>query len=195
MPTPQTSIASTSRAGSVAPRGGAQLGTGLQQGRAYALAATTSPPDPVVRGTFLLFSSWARVLVDTGATHSFIATAFATALGLEMSQLDHPLYVDTPIGGRVLLDRVCRECDLTIEERTFVFDFIVLDMTAFDIILGMDWLSTVRAVIDCYRRRVTICTPEGDCFRFLGDRLDVVDPVISRRRDRDSIACLLAALS
>ena len=68
-------------------------------------------------------------------------------------------------------------------------------MTAFDIILGMDWLSSVRAVIDCYRRRVTICTPEGDCFRFLGDRLDVVDPVISRRRDRDSIACLLAALS
>ena len=55
-----------------------------------------------------------------------------------MSPLDHPLYVDTPIGGRVVLDRVCRECDLTIAEWTFVYDFIVLDMTAFDVILGMD---------------------------------------------------------
>ena len=95
----------------------------------------------------------------------------------------------------MLLDRVCRGCDLTIAERTFVFDFIVLDMTAFDVILGMDWLSSVRAVIDCYQRRVTICTGDGDCFRFFGDRLDIVDLIISRRRDRDSIVCLLAGLS
>ena len=95
----------------------------------------------------------------------------------------------------MILNRVCRECDLAIEERTFVFNFIVLDMSVFDVILGMDWLSSVRAVIDCYHRRVTICTAEGDCFRFLGDRLDMIDPVISRRRDRDSIVCLLAGLS
>ena len=82
-----------------------------------------------------------------------------------------------------MLDGVCQGCDLTIAEWTFVFDFIVLDMTAFDVILGMDWLSLVRAVIDCYCRWVTICTLEGDCFQFLGDRLDVIDPVISRRRD------------
>ena len=76
-----------------------------------------------------------------------------------------------------------------------MFDFIVLDMTAFDVILGMDWLSSVRAVIDCYQRRVTICTGDGDCFRFFGDRLDIIDPIISRRRDRDSIVCMLAGLS
>ena len=104
----------------------------------FTLATTTSLPNPVVRGTFLLFSSWARVLLDTGATHSFIATSCVTTLGLETSPLDLPLYVDTSIGGRVLLDRVCRECDLTIAERIFVFDFIVLDMIAFDFILGMD---------------------------------------------------------
>ena len=52
----------------------------------------------------------------------------------------------------MLLDKVCRGCDLTIAERTFVFEFIVIDMTAFDVILGMDWLSSFRAVIDCYHR-------------------------------------------
>ena len=68
-------------------------------------------------------------------------------------------------------------------------------MTGFDMILGMDWLSSVWATIDCYRQRVTICTPEGDCFRFMGDRLDVIDPCLSDCRDRDSIVCLLASLS
>ena len=115
------------------------------------VATTATSPDPsVVRDTFLVFSSWARVLVDTGASHSFIAKSFSTGLRLETDTLDPPLYVDTPIGGRVLLDRVCRGCDLTIGKRTFVFDFTVLDMMAFDVILGMDWLSSVRAVIDCY---------------------------------------------
>ena len=97
-----------------------------------------------------MFSSWASVLVDTEASHSFISASFASALGLEISTLDLPLCVDTPVGGRVLLDRICRDCDLTISERTFIFDLIVLEMSVFDVILGMDWLSTVRATIDCY---------------------------------------------
>ena len=122
-------------------------------------------------------------------------TSFATALGLETSVLDPPLYVDTPVGGRVLLHRICRDCDLTISERTFIFDLIILEMSVFDVILRMDWLSTVNATIDCYRRRVTVCTPDGDCFRFTGDRFDLLEPFFSDHRDRDSIAYLLASLS
>ncbi|GFY97535.1 hypothetical protein Acr_12g0000760 [Actinidia rufa] len=45
-----------------------------------------------------------------------------------------------------------------------------LDLTSFDIILGMDWLTDYRATIDCVRHRVTFCTPEGDRFHFVGDR-------------------------
>ena len=51
-----------------------------------------------------------------------------------------------------------------------MFEFIVLDMTSFDVILGMDWLTGYRATIDCVRHRVTFCTPEGDHFHFMGDR-------------------------
>ena len=50
-----------------------------------------------------------------------------------------------------------------------MFNFIVLDMTNFDIILGMDWLTDYHATID-YFHRVTFCTPEGDHFYFMGDR-------------------------
>ena len=50
-----------------------------------------------------------------------------------------------------------------------MFDFIVLDMTSFDVILGMDWLDIYRAMIDYFQHRVTFCTLEGDCFHFVRD--------------------------
>ena len=52
-------------------------------------------------------------------------------------------------------------------DHRFAFDFIVLDMSGFDLILGMDWLSSVRAHIDCYRRRVRLFSPEGLPFAFM----------------------------
>ena len=51
-----------------------------------------------------------------------------------------------------------------------MFDFIVLNMTSFDIILGMDWLTGYQATIDCVQHQVIFCTPEGDRFHFVEDR-------------------------
>ena len=130
------------------------------QGRVYAMTSVAGPSGTagqqeqqldtsVVRGTFLVFNSWARVLIDTGASHSFIALSFALSLGLEVEVLDSVLALDTPMGGRTTLRRVCRSCEVEIADRRFVFDFIVLDMTRFDVILGIDWLTGYRVTIDC----------------------------------------------
>ncbi|XP_058202878.1 uncharacterized protein LOC131317338 [Rhododendron vialii] len=44
-------------------------------------------------------------------------------------------------GGRTPLDRICQDCELNIRDRRFVFDVIVLGMSGFDLILGMDWVG------------------------------------------------------
>ena len=178
------------------------------QGRVFAVTTAAPPPPPpppvttthipeasIVRGTFLLFNSLARVLFDSGASHSFIAASFVLALGLEIEELNPPLFVDTPIGGRMPLDRICRGCELVILDRHFVFDFIVLGMSGFDLILGMDWLSTFRATIDCFKRRVRICTLEGGCLEFFGERQESFEPYLHELRDKGSIAYLLASLT
>ncbi|XP_057499379.1 uncharacterized protein LOC130783656 [Actinidia eriantha] len=153
-----------------APRGQQQQTFGGQP-RLYTI--TDIAPEPsVIRGTFPVFNSWATVLIDTGASCSFIASAFALALGLEVDLLGSTLLVDTPIGGVVSLNRVCRGCVLVIADRRIEADLIVMDMSGFDIILGMDWLSSNRAIVDCFQRRVTITIPYGDSFFFVGDRLD-----------------------
>ena len=50
----------------------------------------------------------------------------------------------------------------------------VMDMSEFDVILGMDWPTAHRVVIDCDRRRVTIYTPNDVCVMFQGDKHDVM---------------------
>ena len=66
--------------------------------------------------------------------------------------------------------RVCRSCEVEIANRHFMFDFIMLDMTSFDVILGMNWLTSYRETIDYFQHRVTFQTPEGGHFHFVGDR-------------------------
>ena len=55
-----------------------------------------------------------------------------------------------------------------------MFDFIVLDMMSFDVILDMDWLIGYCATIDCVRHRVTFYTLDSDRFQFVGDRVVIL---------------------
>ena len=72
------------------------------------------PESSVVRGIFVVCNSLANVLIDTGASHSFISTAFAFALGLEVARFVPPLRVESPIGGTVDLNRGCRDCEIEV---------------------------------------------------------------------------------
>ena len=59
------------------------------------------------------------------------------------------------------------------------YDFILLDMGELDVIIGMNWLTSFRAVIDCYAHSMTFVTAEGTRLQFLGDRLSTrrTDPL------------------
>lgn len=88
-----------------------------------------------------MFNSLASVLINMGTSHSFISTAFTFALGLEIDQLESLFWVESSIGGRVALWRVCCSCEIEVADRRLFFDFFILDMHTFDIILGIDWLT------------------------------------------------------
>src|SRR3954462_13363495 len=65
---------------------------------------------------------------------------------------------------------VCKACLMGNAGHEFSFDLILLDMSEFDVIIGMDWLTAFRAHIDCSNRKVTFQTPEGETVKFLGNR-------------------------
>lgn len=153
-----------------APVGGRRSGQ-LTQGRVYAVGQVTEQNNnAVVEGTFLVFNSCARILFDPGATHSFISTSFASILELDYEFMNSSLLIGSPWGGSIEVNKLCRSCIIEISSHIFIFDLMVMEMVEYDVILGMDWLTKYQAILDCCKKRVTLSTPEGKTFSFLGDR-------------------------
>ena len=88
------------------------------------------------------------------------------SLGLEVETLEEPLHVSSPLETTVRIDKICRDCELKISGLTV--DLRVMDMSEFNVILRMDWLTTHRVVIDCDRRWVTSYTQDVIVLRFRG---------------------------
>ena len=144
-----------------------QAGTSGAHGRVYVISPLTEAVDQsMIQGTFLIFRLWASVLFDTGASHSFIAASCVRVLGLEVETLYEPLHVSSPLGTKARIDRICRGCELEISGILLTVDLRVMDMLEFEVILGMDWLTAHRVVIDCDRMRVIAYTPDSTCIVF-----------------------------
>ena len=84
------------------------------------------------------------------------------------------MHVSSPLWTRVSVDLICRGCELEISGILLRLDLRVMDMTEFDVILGMDWVTTHRVVIDCERRKVTAYTQDGTRVMFQGDKHDAL---------------------
>ena len=126
----------------------------------------------------MLSRLWARILFDFGAPHSFIVASCVRELNLEVETLEKPLYVSSPLGTRVSVDLICRGCELEISGILLTMDLRVMDMSKFDVILGMDWLMEYRVVIDCEHRRVTAYTQDDIRATFQGDKHDVLPQTV-----------------
>ena len=68
-------------------------------------------------------------------------------------------------------------------------------MSEFDVILGMDWLTAYRFVIDCERRRVTAYTQDGTRVVFQGDKHDILSQTMYESRCQGQLAGWLASLT
>ncbi|XP_058216742.1 uncharacterized protein LOC131327610 [Rhododendron vialii] len=110
-------------------------------------------------------------------------------------RINPSLFVETPIRGRSPLDRICWDCELIIQDRSFTFNFIVLNMSGFNLILGMDWLSTFHGTIDCFKHRVRICPPGSACFKFFGECRESLELYLCGSHEHESIYALLASLA
>nr|GEU41138.1 retrotransposon protein, putative, Ty3-gypsy subclass [Tanacetum cinerariifolium] len=65
---------------------------------------------------------------------------------------------------------IVRGCRLELEGHTFIIDLIHFGHGSFDVIVGMDWLSKLRAKMVCYEKIVQIMLPNGDILEVHGGR-------------------------
>ena len=102
-----------------------------------------------------------RTLFDSGASHSFISSSLVDCLHLDISLVVDPIVVSNPMGGSALLFMVCRGLKIFILGVEFDCDAYVPRFSGYGMILGMDWLSTYGAILDCERRVVRLETCSG----------------------------------
>ena len=107
----------------------------------------------------LFFDCDAHILIDPGATHSFIFMGFISNVNVESQPIDCSIVVSLPIGDSRLAESVYMDSRVIIGGQEFLADLILLDIHDFDVILGMDWLSGHHVTVDCYRKEVRLCRP------------------------------------
>ena len=175
---------------------GPQIGTSGIQGRVYSITPPAeSAGQPVIQGMFLLSRLWARVLFDYSASHSFIVAPVVRELGFNVETLEEPMYVSSPLGARMSIDTICRGCEVEISGILLTVDLRVMDMSEFDVILWMDWLTTYRLVIDCERRRVFSYTQDGTCVMFQEDTHDALLQIVYDSRWHKQLVGWLTSLT
>ena len=135
------------------------------------------------------------MLFDYGASYSFIAASIVIELGLEVESLEEPLYVSSPLGIRERIWMIYRGCELEISGALLTVDLRIMDMSEFDVILGMDWLTVYRVVIDCEHRMVTTYTQDGTRVVFHGDKHDILLQIVYESRCQGQLAGWLASLT
>jgi hypothetical protein len=65
--------------------------------------------------------------------------------------------------------------DLKIRGVDFVASLIVLESKGIDVILGMDWLSKYKVLIECAKKSLNLTTPEEKEMKF------VAEPVVTAK--------------
>jgi hypothetical protein len=85
------------------------------------------------------------------------------------------MIVSSP-GGDMLARQLCPQVNLKIRGVDFVTNLIVLESMDIDVILGMDWLSKHKVLIDYAKKSVKLTTQDGKELEF------VAEPIVTAKR-------------
>ncbi|WVZ70351.1 hypothetical protein U9M48_019026 [Paspalum notatum var. saurae] len=131
------------------------------QGRVNHVTAETASEAPnIVLGTFLVKNHPASILFDTGATHSFIAKAYAEKHNIDICPMKRPMVISSP-RGKINTDLICSQVSIVIRGVEFYTKPIAMDLVDIDVILGMETLNKWGVKIDCARRTVHLTASDG----------------------------------
>ena len=110
----------------------------------------------VVASIFSLFYIEMYALIDPISTHSYVCMKHVFNKVPVMEKLAYDMHVTSPLGHNVSVNSIYRNCPIVIQTREFLVDLITLPFREFDLILGMDWLSKHRAIVDCGQKTVVL---------------------------------------
>nr|GEV11596.1 putative reverse transcriptase domain-containing protein [Tanacetum cinerariifolium] len=102
--------------------------------------------------------------------------------------LDHALCISTPMLNSVIISHEFRNCPLRVGDDIRFVNLLSLEMSDYDIILGMDWLTEHQPTIDCDSKRVIFGDLNKPEFIYHGSRPGMPIKIISTLKARTLIS-------
>jgi len=115
----------------------------------------------VTAGMFLVNKHPAIVLFDSGASHSFMSQAFASRHDQKVIEVSKGGYSISSAGATISTNKIVRNVLISIQEREYTMDLIVLPGLSIDVIFGMKWMSDHGVLIDTSTRTIMLREPKG----------------------------------
>jgi hypothetical protein len=112
----------------------------------------------VLTGTFSINDTPLKILFDSGATHSFISENLLGKLGLKGMQTTSAYKITTP-GGNISSHLVTFGVPLKLGSKVIQSNLITIKLEGMDVMLGMDWMTRHKVVLDISDRVVEINSP------------------------------------
>ena len=94
------------------------------------------------------------MLVDCGSTHNFIDLQTVKKLGCK-TKTTCPLQVSVANGQAMTSTLICCGLALTMGEDTYMIDAMVLPLGGCEVVLGIQWLSTLGEIM-CNFEKLTM---------------------------------------
>jgi hypothetical protein len=113
----------------------------------------------VLTGTFSVNDTPIKILFDSGATHNFISESLLGKLGLKGSHTKSAYKIITP-SGNISSHIVTFGVPLKLGSKNIQSNLITLNFEGMDVILGMDWMTQHKVVLDLSHRVVEINSPK-----------------------------------
>ncbi|GKA64992.1 putative nucleotidyltransferase, ribonuclease H [Tanacetum coccineum] len=182
-------LAKDCKKGSTSSKGNRNNKPHATSGRVFALTIDqVANALGTVLGTPYMYDRDVFVLFDIGATHSVVSLAFYKHIKVPSTLLDYALSISTPMKNNVVISHEYRDCPLRLDDKIRSANLLPLEMSDFDIILGMSWLTKHRATIDCHTKRVIFGDLNNPEFIYHGSRPGKPIKIISALKDRTLIS-------
>ncbi|GKC13305.1 putative reverse transcriptase domain-containing protein, partial [Tanacetum coccineum] len=174
--------------GSTSSKGNRNNKPHATSGRVFALTTDQAAnASATVLGTLYMYDHDVFVLFDT-ATYYVVSLTFSKHIKVPSTLLDYALSISTPMKNNMVIGHEYRDCPLCFDDKIHFANLLPLEMSDFDIILGMDWLTEHRATIDCYSKRVIFGDLNNPQFNYHGSRPSKPFKIISALKARTLIS-------
>jgi hypothetical protein len=121
----------------------------------YTQVATTPEGEPVMMGTFLVANHPAVILFDSAASHTFISKKFVEKYCIPCIESREGFIIHS-LGEQIFTKEVAFHVNVTLAERDFPTNMIVLKGQDIDVILGMNWLAQHKAILTTDLRTIRL---------------------------------------